>query len=88
MDIYYKFCILELFLKSLFENKKVCLQTVASNMEIKCKCHGMSGSCELKTCWRAVPDLRVVGNILKNKFKSATLVDQTNLGKTSRQLNT
>nr|XP_023026245.1 protein Wnt-10-like [Leptinotarsa decemlineata] len=54
---------------------------VSNNMQIKCKCHGISGSCELKTCWRAVPDFRAVGKVLKDKFSSAILVDQKNLGK-------
>jgi hypothetical protein len=33
----------------------------------------------MKTCWRAVPDFRVVGKSLKDKFRSAVLVDQSNL---------
>lgn len=56
------------------------IQAVAKNMQVKCKCHGISGSCELKTCWKAAPEFRIVGNILKEKFKSAVLVDQSNLG--------
>ncbi|XP_050419347.1 protein Wnt-10a isoform X1 [Patella vulgata] len=39
-----------------------------------CKCHGMSGSCELKTCWKAAPDFRAVGAILKRKYEAATQV--------------
>ncbi|RZC00560.1 Wnt-10a [Asbolus verrucosus] len=58
---------------------------VADNMQVKCKCHGLSGSCELKTCWRAVPDFRVVGKTLKEKFKSAVLVDQSNLANRDSQ---
>nr|CAD7206087.1 unnamed protein product [Timema douglasi] len=42
-------------------------------MQVRCKCHGMSGSCELKTCWKAAPDFRVVGQALKEKFRSAVL---------------
>ncbi|XP_021917658.1 protein Wnt-10a [Zootermopsis nevadensis] len=53
---------------------------VATNMQVRCKCHGMSGSCELKTCWKAAPDFRVVGEALKERFRSAVLVDQSNLG--------
>lgn len=57
-------------------------------MKVRCKCHGVSGSCQMKTCWRSTPDLRVVGHILKEKFKSAILVDQSNLGgKTLRKFN-
>ncbi|KAJ8954446.1 hypothetical protein NQ318_011122 [Aromia moschata] len=64
------------------------MEVVSNSMQMKCKCHGMSGSCEIRTCWRAVPDFRVVGKALKEKFQSATLVDQTNLGKKSlRKLN-
>nr|CAI5851832.1 unnamed protein product [Callosobruchus analis] len=43
----------------------------------------MSGSCELKTCWRATPDYRTVGRALKEKYNVAVLVDQNNLGKKS-----
>ncbi|XP_031847560.1 wnt oncogene analog 10 [Nomia melanderi] len=53
---------------------------VASNMRPHCKCHGMSGSCELKTCWKVVPDFRVVGKTLKDRFRNAVLVAQSNLG--------
>lgn len=49
-------------------------------MQVRCKCHGMSGSCELKTCWKTVPDFRKVGRILKNRFRSALQVDQSNMG--------
>lgn len=47
---------------------------------MKCKCHEMSGSCEMKTCWRATPDFRRVGNILKDRYNYAILVDQSVLG--------
>ncbi|KOC68106.1 Protein Wnt-10b [Habropoda laboriosa] len=53
---------------------------VASNMQVRCKCHGMSGSCELKTCWKVAPDFRIVGKTLKDRFRSAVLVAQSNLG--------
>lgn len=49
-------------------------------MQIRCKCHGMSGSCQLKTCWKSAPDFRVVGKILKQQFRKAVLVDQSNIG--------
>ena len=43
-------------------------------MTTRCKCHGVSGSCEVRTCWRAMPTLRQVGDHLKEKFDSATEV--------------
>lgn len=50
-------------------------------MQIRCKCHGMSGSCQLKTCWKAAPDFRVIGKFLKQLFRQAVLVDQSNMGR-------
>lgn len=49
-------------------------------MQVRCKCHGMSGSCQLKTCWKSAPDFRVVGRVLKQQYRRAILVDQSNLG--------
>lgn len=49
-------------------------------MQIRCKCHGMSGSCQLKTCWKSAPEFRIVGKVLKHLFKKAILVDQSNIG--------
>ena len=43
-------------------------------MKIDCKCHGVSGSCELRTCWRAMPTFRKVGDVIKEKFDGATEV--------------
>ena len=55
-------------------------QAVSANMEVRCKCHGLSGSCELRTCWRSAPDFRRVGTELKNKFRRAIMIDQTGFG--------
>ena len=49
-------------------------QAIEENMKVECKCHGVSGSCEMRTCWRAVPSFRKVGQILKEKFDGATEV--------------
>ena len=49
-------------------------------MKVNCKCHGVSGSCELQTCWRAMPSFRVVGGLLKGKFDGATEVVTKNKG--------
>lgn len=50
------------------------LKAVIRNVNRKCKCHGMSGSCEMQTCWKATPDFKEVGNRLKRKYRAARKV--------------
>lgn len=40
-------------------------------MKRSCKCHGVSGSCNLQTCWLQLSEFREVGNHLKIKYDQA-----------------
>ncbi|RZC38388.1 Wnt-7b [Asbolus verrucosus] len=37
----------------------------------ECKCHGVSGSCTMKTCWKTLPGFRQVGDNLMKKYYRA-----------------
>ncbi|XP_076444216.1 protein Wnt-4-like [Babylonia areolata] len=49
-------------------------KTTKNNLDIKCKCHGVSGSCSVKICWRKLKPFRAIGADLKAKFDGASLV--------------
>ncbi|KAL4217417.1 Protein Wnt-10a [Mactra antiquata] len=51
---------------------------ILKNVRKQCKCHGMSGSCEIQTCWKVSPEFRVVGEILKDKYEKANRVNISN----------
>ncbi|KAK2182721.1 hypothetical protein NP493_340g03072 [Ridgeia piscesae] len=38
-------------------------------MGTECKCHGVSGSCTMRTCWVTLPRFRQLGNRLMEKYK-------------------
>lgn len=52
---------------------------------MKCKCHGVSGSCSIRTCWRGLQDLKDIAMDLKTKYLSATKVVHRPMG-TRKQL--
>ncbi|XP_023712831.1 protein Wnt-16 isoform X1 [Cryptotermes secundus] len=52
-------------------NNEAGRQVVSSLMRMQCRCHGISGSCEVKTCWRTMPSFNEVGDTLKRKYQQA-----------------
>lgn len=44
---------------------------------LSCRCHGLSGSCAVRTCWRELPTYFQIGDILKTKFDNALEVAVT-----------
>ncbi len=43
-------------------------------MKLECRCHGVSGSCSAKTCWRKVPDMEDIGQNIKDKYDESIKV--------------
>ncbi|CAF0730366.1 unnamed protein product [Didymodactylos carnosus] len=52
-------------------NNQAGIKTVQSEVDRQCKCHGVSGSCEFKTCWRSLRPFHRIGNQLKEKYDDA-----------------
>lgn len=56
-------------------NFEIGRKIIEKNMVKQCKCHGVSGSCEIKTCWRAMPPFTVIAHKLKEKYDAAVQVE-------------
>ncbi|XP_043096957.1 protein Wnt-6 isoform X2 [Puntigrus tetrazona] len=62
-------------------NNEAGRQAVRIQMRTECKCHGLSGSCTLRSCWRKIPLFRQVGDCLMQSFHEAVRVMGGNDGK-------
>lgn len=54
------------------------LQIVKNLLRTDCKCHGVSGSCAMKTCWKSLPPFRAIGDVLMKKYNRARYVQPIN----------
>uniref|UniRef100_A0A914WHF4 Protein Wnt n=1 Tax=Plectus sambesii TaxID=2011161 RepID=A0A914WHF4_9BILA len=59
-------------------NNEVGRKVVAETMRRVCKCHGLSGSCNMKTCIFRVRPFREIGLELREKYKQARSVTPGN----------
>ncbi|XP_068181957.1 protein Wnt-8a-like [Antennarius striatus] len=50
-------------------------RAVKATMRRSCRCHGMSESCSVQTCWTQLSDFREIGNYLKIKYNQAKKLD-------------
>ncbi|NXS52603.1 WN11B protein, partial [Brachypteracias leptosomus] len=61
-------------------NNAVGRQVVSDSLDTRCKCHGVSGSCSVKTCWKGLPDLEEIASDLKSKYLAAIKVTHRFVG--------
>ncbi|XP_055697682.1 protein Wnt-2 isoform X1 [Phlebotomus papatasi] len=52
-------------------NNRVGRKLVKNLLRTDCKCHGVSGSCVMRTCWKSLPTLRAIGDLLMRKYHRA-----------------
>ncbi|XP_026065343.1 protein Wnt-16-like isoform X2 [Carassius auratus] len=55
-------------------NSEAGRQAVAKTMLTDCRCHGVSGSCAVKTCWRTMAAFARVGAYLKERYENSVQV--------------
>ncbi|KAH8389665.1 hypothetical protein KR215_007712, partial [Drosophila sulfurigaster] len=55
-------------------NNRVGRTIVKKLLRTDCKCHGVSGSCVMKTCWTSLPPFSVIGDKLMQKYHKAKTV--------------
>ncbi|KAL0279004.1 UNVERIFIED_CONTAM: hypothetical protein PYX00_000654 [Menopon gallinae] len=65
-------------------NNKAGRKAVKMNLLTECKCHGVSGSCTMKTCWRTLPPFRQIGDNLMKKYSKARPVVAVQSGMSAR----
>ncbi|XP_018913776.2 protein Wnt-2 [Bemisia tabaci] len=49
-------------------NNKAGRKAVKMSLQTECKCHGVSGSCTMKTCWKTLPPFRLIGDHLMHRY--------------------
>ncbi|XP_022912686.2 protein Wnt-11b-1-like [Onthophagus taurus] len=52
-------------------NNKIGRKIILENLKTQCKCHGVSGSCSIKTCWKSLSSIDDIGEQLLRKFTTA-----------------
>ncbi|XP_049318554.1 protein Wnt-4 [Bactrocera dorsalis] len=52
-------------------DSEVGIEAVSTLMMDKCKCHGVSGSCSMKTCWKKLSEFNATATLLRQKYNEA-----------------
>ncbi|XP_024866600.1 protein Wnt-16 [Kryptolebias marmoratus] len=60
-------------------------QAVERTMSTDCRCHGVSGSCAVKTCWKTMAPFRQVGAYLKERYEQSVQVSDRSRRKVRRK---
>ncbi|KAM8946926.1 protein Wnt-9b [Pelodytes ibericus] len=55
-------------------NTNAGIKAVKSGLKTTCKCHGVSGSCAVRTCWKQLSPFHETGALLKAKYENAVRI--------------
>ncbi|NP_001038828.1 protein Wnt-9a precursor [Danio rerio] len=55
-------------------NSNVGMKVIKTGVETTCKCHGVSGSCTVQTCWRQLAPFHEIGKQLKQRYETSVKV--------------
>uniref|UniRef100_A0A4W4GR82 Protein Wnt n=1 Tax=Electrophorus electricus TaxID=8005 RepID=A0A4W4GR82_ELEEL len=55
-------------------NSNVGMKVIKAGVETTCKCHGVSGSCTVQTCWRQLAPFHEIGKQLKQRYEASLRV--------------
>ncbi|XP_029282299.1 protein Wnt-16 [Cottoperca gobio] len=66
-------------------NSEAGRQAIVRTMSTHCRCHGVSGSCAVKTCWKTVAPFEHVGVYLKEEYERSVQVSDRSKKKTRRK---
>ncbi|XP_076448276.1 protein Wnt-7b-like [Babylonia areolata] len=56
-------------------NNRAGRKAVKSSLGKECKCHGVSGSCTMRTCWTTLPPFRAIGDDVRRLYGDSRLVE-------------
>uniref|UniRef100_A0A6G1S309 Protein Wnt n=1 Tax=Aceria tosichella TaxID=561515 RepID=A0A6G1S309_9ACAR len=56
-------------------NDEVGTLVVLNGMHVHCKCHGISGACSMRTCWKRLPEFKMVAKLLHDSLDKALRVE-------------
>ena len=54
---------------------RVLLEKASEETPLKCQCHGLTGTCSLKTCWKVTPPLYTIAQKLRDRYEKACQVE-------------
>ncbi|XP_037616948.1 protein Wnt-16 [Sebastes umbrosus] len=66
-------------------NSEAGRQAIVRTMSTHCRCHGVSGSCAVKTCWKTVAAFERVGVYLKERYERSVQVSDRSKRKMRRK---
>lgn len=56
-------------------------QILIGPKNIHCRCHGVSGNCAVKSCWKRIPYMSAIANKLRDVYDNAVMVVYDNIKK-------